>query len=81
MTTGMKTKTRAVKKTDLPPSANVITLSGRKYIITPLDEFQAWEEDRRLASIMRERMNDGERMISFEEFEKRLDQKNRRAKG
>jgi hypothetical protein len=77
MTTATKTKKNAVNKADLPPSADVITVSGRKYIIAPLDEFQEWDEDRQLASIMRERMHDGESMISFEEFEKRLDQKNR----
>ncbi len=77
MIAATKTKKSAGDRADLPPSADVVVISGRKYVIAPLDEFQEWEEDRRLASVMRERLQDGEAMISFEEFEKRLVQKNR----
>ena len=32
---------------DLPPSASVVEISGREYIIAPFDEFKAWEESRK----------------------------------
>lgn len=62
----------------LPPSADVVEISGREYIIAPLDEYRDWEEERALAALMRERINDGDPLIPFEEFESRLDRKNRR---
>ncbi len=32
---------------ELPPSASVVKISGREYIIAPLDEFKAWEKNRK----------------------------------
>ena len=64
-------------KTILPPSADVITISGREYIIAPLDEFQEWEEDKWLSTLIAERIEDGGPYIALEEFEKRLNQKNK----
>lgn len=84
MTTATKkTKTpkrRGGKKNDvssLPPSADVITISGRDYIIAPLDEFREWEEDRALAALMAERLATDEELIPLEEVERRLDAKKR----
>lgn len=65
------------KRTLLPPSADVVVISGREYIIAPLDEFQEWGEERMLAELMAERLEEGGPYISLEEFEKRLDRKNK----
>lgn len=59
----------------LPPSADIVTISGRDYIIAPYDEFREWEADRALAALMSERLAEGDSGISLEEFEKRIGQK------
>ncbi len=64
----------------LPPSSDVVNISGREYVITPLDEFQEWEEDRALLAIAEERLADGGSWITAEEFKKRLAKSNARRK-
>lgn len=71
-TMGKRTKK---KKTLLPPSADVVKISGREYIIAPLDEFQEWEEERALAALMSKRLDEAGPYLSWAEFEKRLDRK------
>lgn len=72
------TKKRSRRRADfLPPSADVVSISGRDYIIAPFDEYQEWEEDRALLAIMDERMADGGPYITMEELEKHLDEKNK----
>ncbi len=65
----------------LPPSADIVEISGREYLIAPFDEYQEWEEDRALMAIVEERLNDGSTPISYEEFTKRLDRQNKGRKG
>lgn len=64
----------------LPPSADVVTISGREYIIAPFDEFKEWEEDKALAALVAERLEDGTPHLSLEEFEKRIGQKKKSRK-
>ncbi len=78
-TTTMKTtkKRTGKRQSFLPPSADVVKISGREYIIAPLDEFKEWDEDRTLAALMEERIKEGGPYISLEEFERHLDQRNK----
>lgn len=71
------TKARSRKKPEhsLPPSAEVVNLSGRDYLIVPMDEFQEWDEDRMLIALMAERLASDEELIPLEEVERRLDAK------
>jgi hypothetical protein len=41
--------------THLPPSANVVEISGREYVIAPLDEFKVWDEERGREALANER--------------------------
>lgn len=65
-------------KQDLPPSAEVLNLSGHDYLIVPLDEFREWDEDRMLAALMAERLASDEELIPLEEVERRLDAKKKK---
>ena len=77
-TTKKGTPKRIGKNRDhLPPSADIISISGRKYLIAPLDEFQEWDEDRLLLRLVTERIEEGGPYIALEEFEKRLEQRNK----
>ena len=62
-------------RVSLPPSAEVVTLAGREYVIAPLEEFHEWSEDRTLVKLMAERMEEDAEYVSLEEFEQRLDRK------
>ena len=78
-TTEKNPKNRQTKKAShLPPIADVVKISGREYVIAPLDEFREWEEDKALKELMAERLEDNGPYISLEEFEKHLF---RKAKG
>lgn len=79
MTTAVRknAKKRPNKKSFLPPSADVVKIAGREYVIAPLDEFQEWGEDRMLALLMEDRLEEDGPYMSMEEFEKRLDRKNK----
>ncbi len=79
MTTTVKTKRtgkrRGAERNNLPSSAEVLKLSGRDYLIVPLDDFEEWDEDRQLAALMAERMAADEELIPLEEVERSLDAK------
>ncbi len=81
MTTTMpKTaKKQSCKKNSfLPPSADVVKISGHEYLIVPLDDFREWDEDRMLAALMAKRLESDEELIPIEEVEKRLDAKKKK---
>ena len=75
MTAETRRRSAGARRPPLPPSAEVVTLSGREYVIAPLDAFRDWEEDRAFAALMAERLRDDGEYISFDEFEKHLDRK------
>ena len=79
MTKAKKTaKPRASKKQPLlPPSAGVTNVAGQKLLIIPLDDFEEWLEDIALSALVEERIEEGGPYISLEEFERRLDQRNK----
>ncbi len=82
MTTAIKTKRTAKRRgagrRDLPYSAEVLNLSGRDYLIVPLDDFEEWDEDRQLTALMAERLAVDEELIPLEEMERRLDAKKKK---
>lgn len=73
-------KNLSKKPAVLPPSADVVKISGREYLIAPLDEYREWEEDRALAALMAERLDGDGPYVSLDEFEKMLARKNKRRK-
>ena len=79
--TSRKTRDNRVAKKDsalFPPSAEIVKLSGREYLIVPMEDFQDWDDDRMLAALMAERLASNEELIPLEEVEKRLDAKKKR---
>lgn len=78
-TTKKNTKKRTTgKKTfpPLPPSADVVEISGRDYVIAPLDEYSEWYEDQLFASLVEERLRQpNPKIVPFSEIEAALDKK------
>ena len=71
-------KKRTAKRASfLPPSAGVTDVAGQKLLIMPLDDFEEWLEDIALSALVEERIEEGGPYISLEEFEHRLDKKNK----
>jgi hypothetical protein len=76
-----KTRSRSrARDAYLPPSADIVEISGREYIIAPLDEYAEWEEDRELMAIVEERLANGGSWLTAEEFKKGLAERNARRK-
>lgn len=75
-----KTKKAAPKRTGrrngmppVPPTANVVEIAGREYVIAPLDDYDEWLQDQLLAAIASERMaREGNLTIPWTEARKRL---------
>jgi hypothetical protein len=66
------------KKPPLPPESGVAIIAGREYLIAPLAEYDDWMQDRLLAAVAFDRLeNNNSPAIPFDEMEKRLDRKRR----
>ena len=71
-----KTKFCSRGKPPLPPDSGVAVIAGKEYLIAPLDEYDDWMQDRLLAAVAADRLDNGRGSPEpFENMEKRLDRK------
>lgn len=67
-TKSRKPATKKERDPEIPSSASVAVIEGKKYVIMPLDDFEEWRDDLLLTAVMQERLESGEPFIPFDDI-------------